>query len=136
MSDCIFCKIVSGEIPAYKVYETEKVLAFMDINPLSKGHTQVIPKQHVEKMHEVDDDALEEILVVVKKIAKAQGIWDYNILQNNGRIAHQAIMHVHFHIIPKFSDSGLGVGWQQHPSISEQQVRQFGEELAEKLRDD
>ena len=100
-NDCIFCKIIAGEIPSYKLYESDKVLAFLDINPLSDGHALLIPKTHAEKMHQVPDDELAEILVIAKNLALKSKVVDYNLLQNNGRIAHQIIMHVHFHLIPK-----------------------------------
>ncbi|POS83932.1 hit family protein 1, partial [Erysiphe pulchra] len=100
---CIFCKIIK-----------EKVLAFLDINPLSRGHALVIPKFHGEKLTDIPDDHLLEILPVVKKLVKATGANDWNILQNNGRIAHQEIDHVHFHMIPKPNTlEGLVLDWSQ-----------------------
>ncbi|KAI9448563.1 HIT-like protein [Lactarius indigo] len=119
LSTCIFCKIIKGEIPSYKLLETEFTFSFLDINPLSKGHSLVIPN----KLHDVPDEYLADTLSIAKKIAIAQGAKDYNILQNNGRIAHQFVDHVHFHVIPKPSDSkteGLVVEWpQQSPSQDE-----------------
>ena len=112
MSECIFCKIVNGSLPSNKVYETKTVLAFLDIDPLARGHTLLIPKQHVERMHEIPEDVLSDILPIAKKIALALGIQDYNLLQNNGSIAHQVIKHVHFHIIPKpDTKQGLVMEW-------------------------
>ncbi|KAH8661419.1 HIT domain protein [Tricladium varicosporioides] len=111
---CIFCKIIKGDIPSFKLFESDKILAFLDINPLSKGHALVIPKHHGEKLTDIPDDQLTEILPVVKKLVKATGAENYNVLQNNGRIAHQEVDHVHFHMIPKPSTTeGLGVGWPQ-----------------------
>ncbi|KAF2176387.1 HIT-like protein [Zopfia rhizophila CBS 207.26] len=112
MAGCIFCKIIKGEIPSMKIFESEKTLAFLDIGPLSRGHSLVIPKYHGAKLHDIPDDQLAEVLSVAKKIAIAQGVEDYNILQNNGRIAHQVVDHVHFHMIPKPNETeGLGIGW-------------------------
>jgi len=94
--------------------ETELSFSFLDIEPLAKGHALVIPKYHAEKMHELPDEYLADTMPIAKKIALGQGLVDYNILQNNGRIAHQMVNHVHFHVIPKPSESdeeGLGVGW-------------------------
>lgn len=99
--DCIFCKIINGDIPSMKVFESDKVLAFLDINPLSDGHVLIIPKTHAEKLHQVPDSELAEILACAKTLAIKANVTDYNILQNNGTIAHQIIMHVHFHLIPK-----------------------------------
>ena len=114
-SNCIFCKIVDGDIPSYKVYEDEHVMAFLDVGPLSHGHTLVIPKGHWVTLDQVPEQVGAAIGKVLPKIAKAvckvTGIEDYNILQNNGSAAHQAVGHVHFHIIPKTADTGLGIDW-------------------------
>ncbi|KAL4811165.1 HIT-like domain-containing protein [Aspergillus unguis] len=112
MSACIFCKIIKGEIPSFKLFESDKVFAFLDIQPLSRGHALVIPKFHGAKLTDIPDDHLTEILPVAKKIAAATNAGDFNILQNNGRIAHQVVDHVHFHMIPKPNETeGLGIGW-------------------------
>ncbi|EXF77236.1 hypothetical protein COL5a_011875 [Colletotrichum fioriniae] len=114
LASCIFCKIIKGEIPCFKLFESEKTLAFLDINPLSRGHALVIPKHHGAKLADIPDDQLSELLPVVKKLVAATGATDYNVLQNNGRIAHQMVDHVHFHMIPKPNETeGLGVGWPQ-----------------------
>lgn len=112
----IFSKIIAGQIPCHKVYEDAHVLAFLDINPLSKGHTLVIPKEERAQVDELSDDAAAAIGRALPRICRAvmkvTGATSYNILQNNGAAAHQAVFHVHFHIIPKFPDgSGLGIEW-------------------------
>lgn len=117
MAETIFSKIIAGEIPCHRVYEDDKVLAFLDIFPLSNGHTLVIPKEPAETIDELSDDAAAAIGRVLPRLARAvmaaTGTTAYNILQNNGMAAHQAVFHVHFHIIPKQDDGkGLGVGWQ------------------------
>lgn len=110
--DCIFCKIIRKEIPSFKLVETDKSYAFMDIEPLSEGHSLVIPKYHAEFMHQVPDEYLADVMPVAKKIAAAGGFAQYNVLQNNGPLANQAVPHVHFHIIPKpNAETGLGVRW-------------------------
>ncbi|KAI0794373.1 HIT-like domain-containing protein [Fomes fomentarius] len=110
--NCFFCKIANGEIPAFKILETDLNYAFLDIGPLSEGHTLIIPKYHSDRMDEVPDEYLAEILPLAKKIATAIGVVDYNILQNNGKIAHQHVFHVHFHVIPKPNEQeGLIIGW-------------------------
>jgi histidine triad (HIT) family protein len=116
MSDTIFSKIISGEIPCHKIYEDDAVLSFLDINPLSTGHTLVIPKEPAVTLDALSDDAAAAIGRVLPRIARAvmaaTGVSEYNILQNNGPGAHQAVMHVHFHVIPKEpGGNGLGVGW-------------------------
>lgn len=114
LASCIFCKIIKGEIPSFKLFESERTFAFLDINPLSRGHALVIPKYHGEKILDIPDEDLQEILPVVKKLVKATGATEYNVLQNNGPTAHQVVQHVHFHMIPKPNETeGLGVGWPQ-----------------------
>jgi histidine triad (HIT) family protein len=116
MADTIFAKIIAGEIPCHRVYEDDHVLAFLDIAPLSLGHTLVIPKEPVETLDQLSDESCAAIGRVLPRICravlKATGAKAYNVLQNNGSAAHQFVMHVHFHIIPKYDDgSGLGIGW-------------------------
>ncbi|KAI0345593.1 HIT-like protein [Trametopsis cervina] len=135
LASCIFCKIIKGEIPSYKLIETENVFSFLDIGPLSKGHALVIPKYHGEKLHEVPDEYLAETLPIAKKIALALGVENYNILQNNGRIAHQEVPHIHFHVIPKPSESdseGLVIGWPTHKADHDE-LKKLHEELLAKL---
>jgi histidine triad (HIT) family protein len=111
----IFDRILDGEIPCHRVYEDDWVLAFLDIGPLAEGHTLVIPKERKEFLHELSDEASAAIGRVLPRIARAvldaTGASAYNVLQNNGAAAHQAVFHVHFHIIPKFPDEGLGLSW-------------------------
>jgi len=114
-SPTVFDKILAGELPCHRVHEDEHTLAFLDIAPVSPGHTLVIPKQARAFLHELDDEYAAAIGRVLPRVARAvlaaTGADAYNILQNNGRRAHQAVFHVHFHIIPKLGDHGLGVGW-------------------------
>lgn len=117
MADTIFTKILAGELPCHRVYEDEDVLAFLDINPLSPGHTLVIPKEPAETLDQLSDEASAAVGRVLPRIARAvlqaTGATQYNVLQNNGPRAHQAVFHVHFHIIPKLEDGrGLGIDWQ------------------------
>lgn len=108
---CIFCKIISGELPSYKVYEDNDVFAFLNIHPINAGHTLVIPKIHSENLSELSDEDLVALILKVKNIAlmlkEKLGYSDYTISQNNGPIAGQSISHFHFHIIPRFADDGL-----------------------------
>jgi histidine triad (HIT) family protein len=117
----IFDKIIAREIPCHRVYEDEHVLAFLDIGPLSRGHTLVIPKERKSQLHQLSDEsaaALGRVLPrLCRAVVQATGATAYNVLQNNGAAAHQAVMHVHFHIIPKFGASGgggdgLGIDWK------------------------
>lgn len=116
MAETIFSKILRGEIPCHKVYEDDHVLAFLDISPLSFGHTLVIPKEEKASVDQLSDEQMAAIGRVLPRICRAvqkvSGVKEYNILQNNGAGAHQAVFHVHFHIIPKPSpDKGLGIRW-------------------------
>jgi histidine triad (HIT) family protein len=122
MSETIFAKILRGDLPCHKVYEDEQVLAFVDIYPISRGHTLVIPKEPAVTLDQLSDDAAAAVGRVLPRIARAvlraSGASAYNLLQNNGADAHQAVMHVHFHIIPRFvgnDSSGLGIGWRAQP---------------------
>ena len=115
--NCLFCKIIAGQIPSKKVYEDEQVFAFLDINPIARGHPLVIPKEPAATLDLLSDDAAAACGRVLPRIARAvlaaTGATSFNLLQNNGADAHQAVFHVHFHIIPKHADgSGLGIGWK------------------------
>ncbi|EPQ67603.1 Bgt-3536 [Blumeria graminis f. sp. tritici] len=127
-ASCIFCKIIKGDVPSFKLFESDKVLAFLDINPLSRGHALVVPKFHGEKLTDIPDDYLKEILPVVKKLVVATGAESWNVLQNNGSIAHQEVDHVHFHMIPKPNTSeGLSIGWPQQKMDLEVMKNVFAE---------
>lgn len=132
MRDTLFTKIIKGEIPCHKVYEDDKVLAFLDIGPLSKGHTLVIPKEAVATLDELSDEsaaALGRVLPrLCRAVLKATGATAYNVIQNNGMAAHQAVFHVHFHIIPKTGSTGLGITWPAGRLEPEE-----GKALAEKI---
>ncbi len=116
MSDCIFCKIVAGELPSSKIYEDDLVFSFMDIAPLSPGHSLVIPKNHYETYPEVSADEAGALAVAILKIAPAvvaaRNADGFNILLANGRCAGQVVFHVHFHIIPRANDDGMGFRWR------------------------
>ncbi len=115
MPETIFSKIIRGEIPCHKVYEDAHVLAFLDIGPLSRGHTLVIPKEEKATLDQLSDDAAAAIGRVLPRLCRAvmraTGATAYNILQNNGAAAHQEVMHVHFHIIPREGPDGLRLEW-------------------------
>jgi histidine triad (HIT) family protein len=116
MADTVFGKILRGEIPCHKVYEDDKVLAFLDVNPLSHGHTLLISKEPAETLDQLSDESAAAMGRVLPRLCRAviavTGVHEYNVLENNGRSAHQAISHVHFHIIPKPGQrDGLGIVW-------------------------
>lgn len=123
-ANCIFCKIIEGSIPSHKVAESAKAFAFMDINPLARGHVLVVPKVHAAELHEVDLDTAADVGRLVARVSRAvagpEGTTKYNILQNNGKVAHQEVPHVHFHIIPKRdAATGLKMQWDMLPTDHE-----------------
>jgi histidine triad (HIT) family protein len=136
MAETVFSKILTGEIPCHKVYEDDLVLAFLDIFPLSRGHTLVIPKEPAETLDELSDESAAAIGRVLPRIARAvmqaTGCSAYNVLQNNGSMAHQAVFHVHFHIIPKTESAGLGIGWRPG-KLDPDEGRSLAAELAAAL---
>lgn len=120
-NDCLFCKIIKGEIPAVKVYEDNNVLAFLDIHPVNPGHTLIVPKIHSDELLATDDKILQQMIVVTKQVAAAilrsLNYQAFNLEQNNGKIAGQVIPHLHWHIIPRTADDGLkhwpGKGYEE-----------------------
>jgi histidine triad (HIT) family protein len=113
----IFTRIIRGEIPCHRVHEDAHVLAFLDIAPLAPGHVLLVPRQEVEFLHQLDDAHAAALGAALPRVARAMlaatGATAYNLLQNNGALAHQAVPHVHMHLIPRFEDGrGLGIGWR------------------------
>lgn len=108
---CIFCKIINNEIPCYKVYETDKVIAFLDISQVTIGHTLVVPKKHYENVFALDGeiagDLFEAVIEVSKMLKKGLGINDLNIINNNGSIAGQTVNHFHIHLVPRYKTDGV-----------------------------
>ncbi len=137
--ETIFGKILDGEIPCHRVYEDEHVLAFLDVGPLSAGHTLVIPKERKARLDQLSDVSAAAIGRVLPRlcraVVRATGATAYNVLQNNGSAAHQAVMHVHFHIIPKFPDAGLGIGWNAS-SLDAAAAAELAEKIAGALADE
>lgn len=114
--DCIFCKIANGEIPTNTVYEDEDFRAILDMGPAAKGHTLLLPKEHADNLFELSDETAQKALVIAKKIGKKLvdklGADGLNIVQNNGEIAGQTVMHFHIHIIPRYESDGQKIGWK------------------------
>lgn len=114
-SDCIFCKIASGEIPAKRVWESDEAIAFLDVSPLAEGHTLLIPRQHFTDMRDVPVEQLARLVAqgpaLTAALMKATGATGVNMLQNTGASAGQAVFHIHFHFIPRSEDDGLGFRW-------------------------
>jgi histidine triad (HIT) family protein len=116
MHNNLFSKILAGQVPCHRVYEDAQVLAFLDIAPLSPGHTLLIPKEPAATLDALSDASAAALGAVLPRLCRAvmqvSGARAYNVLQNNGAAAHQAVMHVHFHIIARTQTQGLGLQWQ------------------------
>lgn len=137
MPETIFSRIIAGELPCHKIYEDDRVLAFLDIAPLSRGHALVIPKEPAATIDQLSDESAAAIGRVLPRLARAvmaaTGASAYNILQNNGTLAHQAVHHVHFHIIPKSATGeGLGIGWSPRGQ-DEAEARALAADIAGRL---
>lgn len=115
--NCIFCKILAGEIPSTAVYEDDDFKAILDVNPAARGHVIILPKNHAANIYELPDEDASKIMMVAKKIAtaieKAYHCDGVNILQNNGEAAGQTVFHLHVHVIPRFKGDTVNIGWKQ-----------------------
>ncbi|MCG9802753.1 HIT family protein [Staphylococcus argenteus] len=137
MSETIFGKILTGEIPSFKVYEDDYVYAFLDISQVTKGHTLLIPKKASANIFETDEETMKHIGAALPKVANAikrafnpDGL---NIIQNNGEFADQSVFHIHFHLIPRYEDDidGFGYKWETHEDILDNEAKQ---QIAEKIQ--
>ena len=121
VDDCIFCKIIAGEIPSKTVYEDDNFKAILDISPASKGHVIILPKNHADNIFEISDEDASGIMIVAKKIAaklkKVFACDGINILQNNGEVAGQTVFHLHVHVIPRYENDNIKIKWAQHEDI-------------------
>lgn len=140
MSECIFCKIIDGSIPSAKIYEDEHVYAFMDIMPLTKGHTLIIPKNHKENVYDLSEEEASNLFKVVPKIARVLkesfGPVGMNLLNNNGAPAGQSVFHFHLHFIPRFDQTdGFRPTWiTKEKTFTPEIIQNLAGELYEKLK--
>ena len=135
--DCIFCKIVSGEIPSVKVYEDDRVFAFMDINPINEGHLLVIPKAHAATIHEITEvdflavmSATHKLSAAVKKTLNPDGI---NLLQLNGKAANQVVPHLHVHIVPRWFGDGLTISQWEMVAGNMEKIKAVAERIQREI---
>jgi histidine triad (HIT) family protein len=137
-ADCIFCKIVAGSLPSAKVYEDADTVAFMDINPVVKGHTLVIPKKHCDQLMSVPPEILQKLILVAQKIAQAQIIGldaiGLNLTQANGKVAGQIVPHIHFHVIPRFEIDEHVRRWNPGKYDSIEEMNSFAEKIKRGIR--
>lgn len=132
LNNCVFCKIIKGDIPSATVYEDEHFKAIMDISPAAKGHIIILPKQHSSNLMELDPDSASRVLLVAQKVAKAQievlecdGV---NLLQNNGEAAGQTVNHFHIHLIPRYNGDKVVIEWP-HGSYAEGEAAELAESI-------
>ena len=136
MSETIFSKIISGEIPSFKIYENDYVYAFLDISQVTKGHTLLVPKKVSANIFETDEETMKHIGVALPKVANAikaafnpDGL---NIIQNNGEFADQSVFHLHFHLIPRYENDidGFGYKWEKHEdTINDDAKKEIAEQI-------
>ncbi len=137
MSDCIFCKIAGGEIGSATIYEDKDFRVIMDLNPASKGHCLILPKEHCDNIYDMKEETASKLFVLATKVARAlketlkpAGL---NIVQNNGEIAGQTVFHFHLHLIPRYEGDDVNVGWVPHESNPEELAalsKQIGESIS------
>jgi histidine triad (HIT) family protein len=117
--DCIFCRIISGELPSTRIDEDERVIAFMDINPATRGHVLVVPREHAADLTEIADDDLEAVVRMARRVAVRQqerlGADGVNLLNSCGRVAWQTVFHFHMHAIPRYAGDPLRLPWEPAP---------------------
>jgi histidine triad (HIT) family protein len=134
--DCLFCKIIAGEIPSYNIYEDGEITAFLDISPVNNGHTLVLPKKHVENLLEMDDETISSVFIKVRDISKAvmksMNADGFNIEINNYKAAGQLVDHAHIHIVPRFESDGLR-HWPGK-KLAEQEMREIAEKIKTYLK--
>ena len=137
MKDCLFCKIAAGEIPSYTIYEDEEFRAFLDIEPAGIGHTLIVPKQHAANFFELPEEQASHAMLLAQRIARAMKetlpIDGLNVIQNNGEVAGQTVMHYHLHVIPRYKGVG-GVTLWEKTEVSAEQMQEAAGQLAEKLK--
>ncbi|MBP7006916.1 MAG: HIT family protein [Candidatus Pacebacteria bacterium] len=135
MTDCIFCKIIKGELPATKLYEDDKALAFLDIYPVNIGHALVIPKEHFENILETPEDVIAHMMKVVKKVShgiEGLGCDGINITMNNKSAAGQVVFHSHIHVIPRYDGDGFGL-WHGKRGYAEGEKEEVSKKIISKL---
>jgi histidine triad (HIT) family protein len=134
MENCIFCKVIKGELPSSKVYEDDVVLAFLDVNPINKGHVLVIPKEHQQFIADLDEKTLGKMIIIANKINKAVRSSEIkteavNLLLSDGEVAGQEISHVHLHIIPRFRGDNFSFSFPNNESPTREDLDEISEEI-------
>lgn len=137
MPKCIFCQIVEGKIPCFKIYEDDKFLAFLDINPANEGHSLVIPKEHYENIYQMDATETAALFAVVNGVAKALNktldLKGLNILQNNGESAGQRVPHLHVHLIPRYEDDKVVIQHYDPKKIDKGKIAELAKNISSNI---
>ena len=130
--NCIFCKIAAGDIPSATIYEDNDFRVILDIEPASKGHALILPKEHYANLYEMPEELAAKVLVVAKKVVTKMtdilGCDGYNVLQNNGETAGQTVFHFHMHLIPRYKDDDVSITWK-HGALDEELKAKIIEEM-------
>lgn len=134
MENCIFCKLANGVFPTATIYEDEKFRVILDLGPASKGHALILPKEHYADIYEIPEDLAGEAYKLAAKLAKkmtaALGCDGFNIVQNNKECAGQTVFHFHMHLIPRYKDDQVGLGWKPGTLTEEDKL-----EILEKMKE-
>ncbi|MBI4050273.1 MAG: HIT family protein [Candidatus Doudnabacteria bacterium] len=137
MKECIFCKLIAGELPSFRVYEDQDFVAFLDIHPVATGHTLVVPKAHSHDIEDTAEEVFVELMKRVKKIgqamAKALGVPGYNVGINNGRSAGQLVDHIHAHIIPRKGEGDGLLPWPGREKVAEEELAEIAERIRKQI---
>ena len=134
MADCIFCKIIAGEIPSYTIHEDEEFKVFLDVNPASKGHALIVPKTHYADIYDIDEDVAARAMKLAKKLAtrmtEVLGCEGFNLMQNNNEAAGQTVFHFHMHLIPRYLHSKNNdiLNWS-HETFSPEEMAEIRDSL-------
>lgn len=135
-NNCIFCKIANGEIPSYTLYEDDKFRVIFDLNPTTKGHALLIPKEHFRNLYTLDDNYASEVMVVAKKVACAMKDYfkceGFNLIQNNEEVAGQTVFHFHLHLIPRYSDDKLNIAFNTS-DLNKEEAEKIANSIREAL---
>ena len=132
-TNCIFCKIASGEIPSKTLYEDEDFRVILDLGPASKGHALILPKNHYANLYELPEETAGEVMKLAKKMAvqmtERLGCEGFNLVQNNGELAGQTVFHFHMHLIPRYREDGQKIGWKPQ-EVSQEELEETRKQIA------
>lgn len=131
---CIFCKIANGEIASKSIYEDEDFRAILDLGPATRGHALILPKHHSANLYELPDETAAKVMVLAKKLATKMteklGCDGFNIVQNNGEVAGQTVMHYHLHLIPRYRDDGQNILWKPN-EVTQEELEQVKNQITQ-----